>query len=358
MSNTLRILLLRDYPAKEFIWDFSDGPEYRRTHVEVTTQLCQGEGGGWWTCDMAYAAEAADQCKPDIAITLLADFDTDSTAPAEMQERICDQLHERSIPVVTMLMDSACFMAGPSVACIALAKALAKFDAIVTINVELRDALHHFTDTPAYVWIEGSEVCRRMQHREYPEGERNLIAMVRFHSERPNWRWSGSIYNYMVLKGILDRFPNYTAFAIAPGPAGPDPFLDYLGIADRVIPPAPGDEFRPWDDSIALLCRSKLAIHMDAGATRSHFLVEAAACGVPAITNALPHSARYLGQGGAVPTEWAFDEAILLATRLLTDKSRWRRASESVFQLSKNCGMASQRWALESIIANYKEEHP
>ena len=196
-----------------------------------------------------------------------------------------------------------------------------------------------------------------MMGRDRPDGERDLIVIVRSAAERPHTPCAGTPFNYLVLREILKRFPQYTGWAVAPlTRIRVDPFLNYFGLTDKMVPFI--REFRPWEESIELLSRSKLAIHMEGITSRSNFLLECAACGVPAITTDLPESANFLGIKHGIPNELAFTEAVATGRNLLEDSTLWRMESERLFKASKVDILAQCEWTLRKIIDDYRKANP
>lgn len=363
-TNDLRILWV---PPCEpgYLWDITDNPDWRRCNHEILGQLCCA-GGGFFQCDFTYVDQAVAQCAPDIGIFLLpnpAQHYVDSPAPDSLEaiadiRRAIYALHERGVPVATVLSDyGGDILHAPTTVAVAYAKLLDNFDAILASTNVMRRAMPYFTNTPTYDWREPSELCLRMLGRPRPDRPRDLIAMVRHAAELPYHARGGTIHNYVVLKALLERFPQYTGFCV--GPLGTsdgvetDEYLEHLGIADKVMPPI--REFRPWEESIELLSRSKLAIHMEGEDTRSNFLYEAAACGVPIVTTRLPIAAQYLNVGQDTIDEWAIPEAIATGMELLSDETCWERESRRLFAVSKSLDLDMSRHTLHSIIQRYEE---
>ena len=355
MSRAPRDLRMLRVIANEAtgIWDLSENPPDRRVNYEAIGQACV-EGGCFVTCAAGESAKAADMYHPDLAEFLMADPPEYSRLWSIVED--VRALHDRGIPCVTTGQDWPTFMWQSAANVIVYQQALDEFDAILVPDTE-RHVFPHVTRTPAYHWMRPSEMCRYMHDRPYPDGPRDLIAIVRFHEQHVGCSWGGSIQNYLVAKPILEAFPELTGWALcAMWDCDIDPYLVHMGIQDRFLPPTP--EFRPWEEAAELLSRTKLAIHMEYPSTRSQFLVECAACGVPIVTTRYPDSAALLSVPHQLVNDNAIDEAVHVGMGYLTNDEDWLMESKRLFAVSKRFDIDDNLALLRRIIARFKEEHP
>lgn len=358
MLDNLRILFATTYDNRQHIWDETANAPDRRQYYEINAGLCQGDGGLFITSDYEMVPQALAQYPLDVAMFMLPICRVEHE-----HERIPDVIQAvqacqaARVPAVTVMADDCePSLHGHSNNAVEYVKMLNQFDALLTPGDEIHHGMGYIATPPRYRWTAASEVCRMMKDQPYPDGARDLIVFVRHHAEHAGCSWGGTIHNYYVLKALLEAFPQYTGVALCPmREFDSDVYLDFLGIADRVLPAT--KDYRPWEEIIHILSRSKLAVHMEFGPTRSQFLLECAACGVPIIGTNTPQSARFLGVGDT-HSGWMFEPVITAGMTYLSDQSLWDIESHRLFMMAKARDLTLAKRTLDRILQKYREDHP
>jgi len=359
--HDLRVLHVQAFPPHQHgtWWDLTSFPEDHRCHWGVSAAVSL-EGGFWGECDLAYVRETAQACNPQLIYLGFPDAWTNAHLPEVPRLHMAiDAAHSLGLPVLSYLEpDQLDFLFSDSALAVEFTKLLDKLDGILVCADGPMALLPHITSTPLYWWERCSEVCRQLAGSPYPDGPRDLIAVVAFHSGWPGRRCGGTIHNYLVLKPLLERHPDLTLWALKGLHGTEDPYIDYLGLRGRCLPAYSYSRgLRPWRDIIAMLHRTKLAVHLEAYDSRSQFLLECAACGVPCVTNACPQAAKYLEIGRQVRTMWDIGAAIEYGSLLLDDHIAWETESRRLFAASKANDITMTDRIFRAVIARGIQPH-
>ena len=179
--------------------------------------------------------------------------------------------------------------------------------------------LRFVTDKPAFYVPEPSWLA---SHKISPdEGERDIILIPRTHCSGHNTR-RNTLINYLILKGIQEE-TGIKAIACGSESCGAgDLWTDeydlirQIGVDVEIVNPETREEM------FELYKRAVLMINMDCTFCVGHWLVDAAASGIPAICSPFPDASQCFPLTQAHPLD--VERGVELGLRLLRDE-RFRR---------------------------------